>query len=365
MFLSAAPTAGWRVAVALEDSVQMLRELPPTPSPRLSTAMHRPGLPLVALLLALGALAAVLARPLRWEVDGLSMAPGLMPGDIVRSAAFPLLDALRPPRRFERFVVQAPDGSIGIKRIAGLPGERLSIADGDLAIDGEIALTPPGVLAEIASPLSAREEQGDDVSIRIVIDHPPLDDAPFAPGERRVLLPVRDIGLAAVVHAQRSGGCLRLAAGDDAVRFRPQGPGRFMLVAGRLNGRFVAGAWPIVESEATLAAKRSGLAGQPPAAWQVARPWADATPAEAPLVLECRDESGPATGVMSLEKVFAWRDILHRPAADAVVEWRLGPGEFFVLGDFPSGSRDSRQWGPIAADRILHRATSATPLQAP
>jgi len=327
--------------------------------------MRRPGLPLVALLLALGALAAVLARPLRWEVDGLSMAPGLMPGDIVRSAAFPLVDSLWPLQRFERFVVRAPDGSIGIKRIAGLPGERLSIADGDLSIDGEVVLTPPGVLAEIASPLPAREEQRDDGSIRIIVDHPPLDDAPFAPGERRVLLPVRDIGLAAVVDAQRSGGCLRLAVGDDAVRFRPQVPGQFMLVAGRLDGRFVAAAWPIVESEATLAAKRSGLSGRPPAAWQMARPWADETPAEAPLVLECRDESGPTTGVMSLEKAFAWRDILHRPSADGVVEWRLGPGECFVLGDFPSGSRDSRQWGPIAANRILHRATSATPLQAP
>jgi type IV secretory pathway protease TraF len=61
----------------------------------------------------------------------------------------------------------------------------------------------------------------------------------------------------------------------------------------------------------------------------------------------------------SVEKIFAWRDVLHRSGADAIVEWRLGPRECFVLGDFPSGSRDSRQWGPIPADRILHRALPA------
>ncbi len=322
-------------------------------------------LAILSLIVALGAVAAILARPLRWEVDGLSMAPGLLPGDIVRSAAFPVLDALRPPRRFERFVVRAPDGSIGIKRIAGLPGERLSLADGDLSIDGEVVLTPPGVLAEIASPLSAREEQRDDGSIQIVVDHPPLDDAPFAPGERRVLLPVRDIGLAAVVNAQKSNACLRITVGDRAVRFKPQGPGRFMLVAGRLDGRVVAAAWPLDARDKKLEGERSGLSGCPPAAWQLAKPWADNGSADAPLLLECRDESTPASGAMSVEKLFAWRDILHRPGADAIVEWRLGPQEFFVLGDFPSGSRDSRQWGPIAADRVLHRATSATPLQAP
>jgi signal peptidase I len=322
-------------------------------------------LAILPLLVALGAVAALLGRPLRWEVDGLSMAPGLLPGDIVHSAAFPLLDALRPPRRFDRFVVRAPDDSIGIKRIVGLPGERLSIVDGDLAIDGDVVLTPPRVLAEITSPVPAREERLTDGSIRLVVDDPPLDDAPFAPEERRVLLPVRDIGLAAVVNAQKSNACLRLTVGDRAVRFRPQDTGRFMLVAGRLDGRFVAAAWLLVSSDRKIEGERSGLSGCPPAAWQLVNPWVDAGAADARLRLECRDESSPSSGVMSVESLFAWRDILHRPGADGVVEWRLAPDELFLLGDFPSGSRDSRQWGPISADRILHRATCATPSQAP
>jgi type IV secretory pathway protease TraF len=327
--------------------------------------MRHSVLPRLALLLVLSALAAILARPLRWEIDGLSMAPGLMPGDIVRSASFPSLDTLWPPRRFERFVVQASDGSVGIKRMAGLPGERLSIADGDLAIDGEVVLTPPSVLAEIASPLPAREERRPDGSIRLVIEQQPLDDAPFAPAERRVLLPVRDVGLGVVIHADKSDACLRLTIGERIARFTLPAAGRCMLVAGRLDGRFVAAAWPLASSGCKPEGTRSGLSGQPPAAWQLVSPWVGATPTDAPLILECREETSRADGRVSVEKAFAWRDILHRPAADQIVEWRLGPREFFVLGDFPSGSRDSRQWGAISRDRILHRATSATRPQAP
>ena len=316
-------------------------------------------LAILPLLVALGALAAILARPLRWEVDGLSMAPGLLPGDVVQSAAFPVLDSLRPLRRFDRVVVQAPDGSIGIKRIAGLPGERLTIADGDLAIDGDVVLTPPCVLAEIASPVPAEQKRRGDGSIRLVVEQPPLDDAPFAPEERRMLLPVRDIGLAAVIHASADIACLRFAVGDRAVRFRPRGAGRFMLVAGRLDGRFVAAAWPLVAVPPTGAEGRSGFFSGAPAAWQLVRSWGDAAPADAPLAVEYRDETPPEQPATSVENLFVWRDILHRPAADAIVEWRLGPRECFVLGDFPSGSRDSRQWGPISVDRILHRALRA------
>ena len=174
-----------------------------------------------------------------------------------------------------------------------------------------------------------------------------------------MLLPVRDVGLAAVIRASADGACLRLAVGERAVRFRPQGAGRFMLVAGRLDGRFVAAAWPLAAADERAAGERSVLFGRPPAAWQLAEPWVDARPDGAPLLLECRDETPPEQPAPAVEKLFAWRDILHRPAADAIVEWRLGQDECFVLGDFPSGSRDSRQWGPIPADRILHHGLRA------
>jgi type IV secretory pathway protease TraF len=38
-----------------------------------------------------------------------------------------------------------------------------------------------------------------------------------------------------------------------------------------------------------------------------------------------------------------------------VAEWRLGTGSFLVLGDFPTASRDSRHWGPLAREALRHR----------
>ena len=36
-------------------------------------------------------------------------------------------------------------------------------------------------------------------------------------------------------------------------------------------------------------------------------------------------------------------------------EWWNGPDEYFVLGDNPANSRDSRAFGPVPADRIIGR----------
>jgi type IV secretory pathway protease TraF len=65
---------------------------------------------------------------------------------------------------------------------------------------------------------------------------------------------------------------------------------------------------------------------------------------------------GPNDTDVMIERMAVWRDILHRPAADGVVEWRLGSHAFFVLGDFPSGSRDSRRWGPLGRSMLRSRA---------
>jgi signal peptidase I len=99
-------------------------------------------------LAALGAaVVAAAARPIVYEVEGVSMAPGLVPGDRVTSGPFPLFDRLRRPARFDRWVLATADGAVAIKRVVGLPGERVSIVAGDLAIDGAAVLKPPRLLA--------------------------------------------------------------------------------------------------------------------------------------------------------------------------------------------------------------------------
>ena len=75
-------------------------------------------------------------RFLPYVVRGRSMTPALRPGDylLVRTAA----TATHPPARSDVVVVAAPAQSEGerLKRIVGMPGERIAFAHGILFVDG-------------------------------------------------------------------------------------------------------------------------------------------------------------------------------------------------------------------------------------
>jgi len=321
---------------------------------------------------------AVLAPPRRYEVDGLSMAPGLLPGDVVGSGWFPLLDRLRRPRRHERWILALPDGTSAIKRVVGLPGETISIRDGDLAIGGHTLLSPPHLLAKTAVAVGGvtMRSNGDDAEDgpwQTTVPSPViLDDAPWAPAESRMLLPVRDIGLAAVMLLRAAPVAgepvrVRIRVGDRIVPWRIMTAGRYALVAGRLDGHLVGAAWPIPDADGRQEHTRSCLPPHVPPAWDIAEPWRESPSADAQdddtnspvLALGLTVGGVPVEGTAAngmIEHVIIWRDIFYRPAADGVVEWRLGPDAFFVLGDFPSASRDSRHWGPLGSNTFRSRA---------
>jgi signal peptidase I len=91
--------------------------------------------------LALGALAlaALAARRASLEpmlVKGGSMRPTLDPGQ--RIAVSPLV---RPPRRGDLVVLARSDLEV-VKRVVGLPGERVRLAAGRLEVDGEAVPEP-------------------------------------------------------------------------------------------------------------------------------------------------------------------------------------------------------------------------------
>ena len=323
----------------------------------------------------------VFAPPKRYVVDGLSMAPGLLPGGVVETGWFPSLDRLRRPQRHERWILTLPDGTSAIKRVVGLPGETISIEHGDLAIDGTTVLTPPSVLAEMASPVPEaticlpQDDDADRRWQRTVSMSSVLDDAAFSPSERRLLVPVRDVGLAAVIRVPTTPFPtkpvhVRVGVGGFIMSWRLKASGRYAVVAGRLDGHVVGVAWPIAGDNSQREQSRSLLPSQAPDAWDVAQSWSPAT-------ADAEDTGGPlpslslgitAAGVpvdrdaadAMIEQVSVWRDIHHRPAADGVVEWRLGTDQVFVLGDFPSGSRDSRHWGPLSRGLFRSRAARVT-----
>jgi signal peptidase I len=104
-------------------------------SPRVVVARHR----YLTAALAVGALAVLGRRLARLEpvlVAGDSMRPTLLPGQ--RVAVGPLD---RPPRRGDLVVVRR-SGLELVKRVVGLPGERVRLAAGRLEVDG-LAVAEP------------------------------------------------------------------------------------------------------------------------------------------------------------------------------------------------------------------------------
>ncbi len=298
----------------------------------------------------------LVAAPRRYEVDGISMGPGLLPGDVVATGWLPAADRWRSPKQFDRWIVQLPDGSTGLKRLVGLPGEEVAFVAGDLAIAGEVVRKGPRQLDAIGSRVPEPSAAGRSWSRPAAVV---LDDAPFATAEvARLLAPVRDVGLAAVVRVAAGPARVRAAVGPLAVRWRLAAQGRYVLVAGRLDGQAVAVAWPL-SGDAAWRADRSGcLPPGAPDRWDVERPWPagdgpDAVAEEAAPDLRLEIEAADERAVV--ESVNLWRDILYRPAADGVTRWPLGGDEFFLLGDFPSGSRDSRHFGPLPRSALRHR----------
>jgi len=206
----------------------------------------------VILLAGIAVTVGLALAPRRYEVDGISMGPGLLPGDVVTTGWLPERDRWRTPERFERWIVTLPDGSTGIKRLAGLPGETVSLAGGDLAIDGEVVLKSPAVLASIGSVVS-----GEAAPAQTAWSQEPglvLDRAPFAIEMVNLrLLPVRDVGFAAIVDlADGPPARARGAVGPLSITWRIAA-GRVCLVAGRLDGHAVAVAW-LLPADANLPA---------------------------------------------------------------------------------------------------------------
>jgi signal peptidase I len=112
-----------------------------TPPPRDDPAMRRTTV-LGAGALALGALAAaaLAARRARLEpmlVKGGSMRPTLDPGH--RIAVAPLV---RPPARGDLVVLRSPRDVEVVKRVVGLPGERVRLRAGRLEVDGQAVPEP-------------------------------------------------------------------------------------------------------------------------------------------------------------------------------------------------------------------------------
>ena len=289
---------------------------------------------------------AILARPARYEVEGLSMAPGLMPGDVVATGWLPAADRLRRPRRFECWIVVPPAGGGAIKRVAGLPLETVEIRAGDLVVNEAVVRKDPAELVEVAIPVTLPLDVGRGHARLGAAEV--LDDDAFATEVNRPLEVVRDVGLMTVLQTATAAARATVVLGDATLHWRLPPQARIRLIAGRLDGHLVAVAWRD-SAAATVADRRPGFPSAVPAAWSFAEPGREPPGAAAP---RCEVRVSDAAAI---DEAVAWRDVHLRPAADGTASWRLDRESFLMLGDFPSGSIDSRTWGPLPAAALRYR----------
>ena len=183
-------------------AVEGLAPEPRTQRARAAAALLRDVALAVIVLVLVGAF---LAQPFR--VQGESMAPTLSTGDriIVSKVSYRVGDI----ERFDVVVMESPEGLAVVKRIVGLPGERLAIADGVVLIDGR----------PIAVPLAV-ECRGED---RAEVELGP--DEYFALGDnRRVSVDSRRFGPVAR-HDVRGKAVLRYWPPSSAGSFGPRDEG--------------------------------------------------------------------------------------------------------------------------------------------
>lgn len=323
-------------------------------------------------------------------VAGSSMVPTLHGGDRLWIDRTALL--WRLPERWEVVVARNPSDAseLCIKRIVGLPGERVALRDGDVLVDGAVVVKSVG--EQLALRQILHREDASDGRWRPVVatrwrfdgsvwrhraqpsdgidwlryEHPrsePItDDVPFNVGLTRRLNLVDEFMLAAELLA-RGNGSLRLAIDDGtataevALRL-PKGEltvveskqhSSVVQISARSRERLLRGKVQIVFTnfDQQLLLVIDGHV-------ELRRPWPRTTASGT-----ARPVSIGVQGLdVQLTDLTLYRDIYHSGHAVGAppplsARWQLGSDEYFLLGDNAPISLDSRLWGPVPGRLLI------------
>lgn len=323
---------------------------------------------------------ALIGRPYR--VVGRSMEPALVEGDwvLVRSGA---------PRDGDVVVFREPDsGVLAVKRVAGEPGESVQIVGSDLWSGGAPRARSLESIEDLVPMIEARGEelsahmdlQGAGFTAaggawdlangqaQAFLRRPPLASTwlrgESVPGE----LPATDLGLeleyalgdsSAEVHVElrigRASFRASLLEGGGRLRVERREPEQAVEVLDerRLDppadrGRLFFAA---VDRRLTVAVQgRVLLAGLP------FRPPAPPIFADRPPDFGHFSHAGVGgRGPLRVSRIRLGRDVLLEPSGTygGSEVFHLGPDEYFLLGDNPTHSRDSRHYGAVERSAIL------------
>jgi len=301
-----------------------------------------------------------------------------------------LVYVLRRPRRWEVVVFKWPrDTSKNyIKRLVGLPGERIRIYHGDIYVNGRIARKPRWARWAVARRVWAQERDtlrnkppwrvlsgrwdlkpgayrgGDDKDALLsfalpVTDFMPYDDPEAEPEDGN---PVGDMTLLFDVTARPRGntGWVVAVLGDPAhhVELRlATGSGKTLLYH---NGMKVAETDFCLEPEKRYHVEFSFVDMRAELYVNdrfILRHDIDAEH-RTPETVWVRIGFEHAEGTLS--KISLWRDIFYYPWANSTAqlegeEIEVPNDGYFVLGDNTQSSQDSRVWGKVPCDNMMGR----------
>lgn len=326
------------------------------------------------------ALVVLTQRPYR--VAGRSMEPALVEGDW-------LMVGDAQPRAGDLVVLREPDsGDLAVKRVAGEPGESVQIVGADVWRDGALRGRPLAGVEDLVPVLDAR---GPDLEREFDLGAAGFtaveDRWRLAAGEAQAFLrrppgagywlrgtPVIEsqsgldlgmeleyalLGPQAEVHLHlrlgRSSFSARLGEGGSSLTFERREPGsppevqrRVALSAARPQGRIF---FCLADRRVTLrVGDLTVLDGEP------FEPPAPLLLADGPDSIGLAAHAGiGGRGPLEIGRLRLGRDVLYDPTGThgGGAGFHLGPDEYFVLGDNPPHSRDSRHYGAVSRDRIV------------
>jgi signal peptidase I len=338
-----------------------------------------------------------------YQIPSGSMQPTILgdPGTGIfdRVLADKLTTMLRAPRRWEVMIFRFPNDerALYVKRIVGLPGEKLAIQGGDVWVDGKIARKPDPVVDSVLKDVYRADDGGIDLNVfsagpGVRISGTRAEFAPDATGELVLRSSVRDdflhgydpswgiqgndqLGVhyavadlevsADVTLTDRQFGSVTMTIESD------EGTSEFGVTYSDSGGgasaafRATGDETPVVHAGRNPAAESGN-----PLQMNFVEPnkpfrlVARSVDHELVLCIDGKeilrvpdDISGPRparpkkalvhigiTGGGSVSDVRLRRDIFYTPAVQGDSEWDITPGHYLALGDNTQGSLDSRGW---------------------
>lgn len=320
------------------------------------------------------------------------------------------------PRRWELVALHSPEpgGQLCVKRVVGLPGERIEIRAGNVWVDGQMARKSldqqraMSVLVDDMAGASAaasacrwRDDVGhwrqdgarlvhsikrespdeethwldfiarpwlsDDVLDVDTARRTIMDEGPHDQNESRTLNPVRDLLVHGVITSRGAGELwfrgqtraanilvqLDLASGQ--VSLKSAGQVRQFQTTLPIGVRPCTFDWLLADGQVLLA-----IDGKLVVEFANEAVLADGVPGDEPSAADGLCLAIGARGAdVTLGDLQVWRDVYYTAprAAERLSEYRLGPDEYLVLGDNSAHSQDSRDWrpGPVPASLIVGR----------